>query len=367
MEIENIKTGKISEKELVNLFGSDAQKKSYEENRRFVSNHKKTLLTKMQRYCQIKDLGNRTYKINKVYQYPIPNNFNKMNKSLYKYICPLLLSYLIDGHDETRKIDITLGKWAREINMVNQNYNLVKYNREDSSKEFQYPIDTINDFYNKADDMIDWYITNALDYLKSAGLIIWRDVYRINVELSSGEVSIDSQGNIYTDVTIDSHQASDEEMEYYSKCVSIADSIAGINNASERYYSEKAQRFNEVLREELYKRKIKCVYKTYEAYYVNLDKCKFVLNQFEKLKMDKLISAFNEEFTNMLVENAGKRFEKNPHNYIYCRDKDDYQSCFEGLCEVTVNSKTEYLGSRIKSSNFEDGYNLRLNEKRGGK
>lgn len=48
MNVEEIKIGKITEQELVNLFGSDSQKKSYKENGRFVSNHKKTLLTKME-------------------------------------------------------------------------------------------------------------------------------------------------------------------------------------------------------------------------------------------------------------------------------------------------------------------------------
>ena len=45
----NIKKGKITEKKLVELYGSDAQKKSYKENGRFISNYKKTLLTKMSR------------------------------------------------------------------------------------------------------------------------------------------------------------------------------------------------------------------------------------------------------------------------------------------------------------------------------
>ena len=171
MDKSHIKKGKITEKKLVELYGSDSQKKSYEDNGRFVSNYKKTLLTKMSRYCNIEELGNRMYKITKVYDYPLPANFNKMNKSLYQYIVPLLLTNLINGHDENNKIDITVGKWAREINMVNRNYNLVKYNREDASKETQYSINTINEFYDKADDMIEWYITNALDYLKSAGYL----------------------------------------------------------------------------------------------------------------------------------------------------------------------------------------------------
>ena len=97
MDTEKIKIGKITERELVNLFGSDAQKKSYGQNGRFVSNHKKTLLSKMEKYCNIKDLGNRTYKITKIHKYPLPNSLPKMQKSLYKYICPLILNYLIDN------------------------------------------------------------------------------------------------------------------------------------------------------------------------------------------------------------------------------------------------------------------------------
>ena len=87
--------------------------------------------------------------------------------------------------------------------------------------------------------MIEWYITNALDYLKSAGLVIWREVYRVNEEISSGKNIIDENGNIHVDISIDSHQASEDEMNYYSHCVSIADKAAKIENAGERYYSKK--------------------------------------------------------------------------------------------------------------------------------
>ena len=358
-----IKTGKITEKELVETFGSDAQKKSYEKNGRFIGSYKNSLFKKINKYCLIKENGRNTYEITEVYKFPLPTCFDKMKKSLYQYIVPLLLTSLINGHDENNKIDITIGKWAREIKMVNRNYNLVKYNKEDSSNEFQYPIDTIHDFYNKADDMIDWYITNALDYLKSAGLVIWRDVYRINVEASSDEINIDKDGNVYTDISIKSHQANEEEMEYYSKCVKVADSAAGIHNASERYYSKKAKRFNEALKEELYKRKIKCVYKTYEAYYVDLEKCKFILGMFGELNVESLIKDFNAEFTNMIVENAGKRFDRNPGNYFFCNGKDDYKLCFEGLCDVTINNDTEYLGNRIKEHSLTDDYVLKINGK----
>ena len=366
MEKPTIKKGKLTEKKLVELYGSEAQKKSYKENGRFVSNYKKTLLTKMSRYCTIKDLGDRTYKITNVYDYPLPANFNKMTKSLYQYIVPLLLTNLINGHDENNKIDITVGKWAREINMVNKNYNLVKYNKEDTSKETQCSLDTINEFYDKADDMIEWYITNALDYLKSAGLIIWREVYRVSEEISSGESVIDEHGNIHVDISIESHQASEDEMNYYSHCVSIADKAARIENAGERYYSKKSKLFGEVLKRELYKKKIKCVFKTYEAYYVNLDKCNFVLDQFGNFQTDNLIGEFNEEFTKMLIENAGKRFDKNPNKYISYSEKDDYTLCFQNLCEITIDKNTEYLGHRIREKTIDDDYTLKITPSKKG-
>nr|DAN96265.1 MAG TPA: hypothetical protein [Caudoviricetes sp.] len=367
MEKTIIKKGKISEKKLVELYGSEAQKKSYKENGRFIGNYKKTLLNKMARYCDIEDLGDRKYKITNVYDYPLPANFNKMTKSLYQYIVPLLLTNLINGHDENNKIDITVGKWAREINMVNKNYNLVKYNKEDTSKETQCPLDTINEFYDKADDMIEWYITNALDYLKSAGLIIWREVYRVSEEISNGETIIDECGNIHVDISIESHQASEDEMNYYSHCVSIADKAAKIENASERYYSKKARFFGEVLKRELYKKKIKCVFKTYEAYYVNLDKCNFVLDQFGKFQTDNLIGEFNKEFTNMLIENAGKRFDKHPNKYITYSEKDDYTLCFQNLCEITIDKNTEYLGNRIREKTIDDDYTLKITSSKKGK
>lgn len=362
MEKQNIKTGKISEKELVELFGSDSQKKSYEENGRFVSGYKSSLLKKASRYCSIKDLGNRKYKINNIYDYPLPSNFNKMNKSLYQYIVPLILNSLINGHDKNNSIEITVGKWAREINMVNQNYNLVKYNKEDSSKEFQIKLETINEFFDKADHMINWYIENALDYLKSAGLIIWRQVNRVTIEESDGKSVIDQDGNVEVNINISSHQASKEEMEYYSQCVAIADKESKIENAGERYYSVKAKHFQEVLKRELYKRKIKCIYNTYEAYYVHLDRCQELLKQFGTFNSNKLIKSFNEEFSTMLIENAGIRFDKNTSKYLL--DKDSYLLSFENLCEITIDNKTEYLGKRIREKTINDDYNLNITHRK---
>lgn len=369
METEKIKIGKITEQNLVELFGSDTQKKSYRENGRFIGNYKSAMFKKINKYCNIeeceKENGRHTYNITEIYKYPLPNSLPKMQKSLYKYICPLILNYLIDNnYNKQRSIDITVGKWSREINMVNRNYNLVKYNKEDTSKETQYPIELIYEFIEKTDDMLDYYITSALDYLKSAGLIIWREVHRLNIEISDTEkVIIDENGKVSLPLHIESRQATKEDMEYYSECIKIADEEANINNYTERYYSKKSNRFNEVLKRELYKKKIKCVYKTYEAYYIDPEKCKYILNQFQQTNRKELITEFNEEFTSMILENASKRFNKFPSKYLYCNGEDDYILRQEGLCEMTIANETEYLGNRIKKSEIEDNYSLEIIKK----
>lgn len=362
MNTKEIKTGKITEQELVEVFGSASVRKSYLEIEKFKGHQKTDILKKASKYCDIKEYkkenGRMTYKISEVYEHPLPTNFNKMNSSLYKYIVPLILDTLVFEHDKNNSIEITVGKWAREINMINQNYNLIKYNREDTSKEFQIRMNEINEFFDKADHMINWYIENALDYLKSAGLIIWRQVNRVNIEESDGKSIIDQDGNVEVNVNITSHQASKEEMEYYSKCIAIADKEADIENAGERYYSSKAKRFQEVLKRELYKRKIKYIYSTYEAYYVHLDKCESLLKHFNFKNKDSLINDFNTEFSNMIIQNADSRFDKNQMKYLLA--KEDYLLSFKNLCEITIDNNTQYLGERIREKTIDDNYNLQI-------
>jgi len=216
METKNIKTGEITEQELVSLFGSEAQKKSYKSNGHFIGSNKQTLLKNISKYCKIEHCGRRIYRITEVYRYPMLSNFAKINKSLYRYIIPLLLSYLADGHDESSKPDMRLGRWARKIGMVNKNFNLIKYNQESTSLETGIPVTVINDFFNKSASMVEWYMNNAFSYLKSAGLIVCNCVYHASKEISSGRTEIDEDGNIYTGISLDRHRASEEETRYYS-------------------------------------------------------------------------------------------------------------------------------------------------------
>ena len=335
-----LKPRSISEKRLVEIFATPAIKERYNKEGKFVSSDKKRLLDRASRFCEIRDDGNRQYYITKVYNNPRPSNFDKMNKELYQYICPLILDALVNGKeaDEKRKCTLTVGLWAREIQMVNYNYEIIKEaGIKKIENEFKIRHNTYYDFYNRCDEAIDYYIIQALKYLYSAGLIIWRDVYFVQPVTPT----IEKDGEIYEKKEKPKvRQATEDEMKFYAKCVEIADEKANIKNAKERYYSTKASCFRETLIKELNKGGILYIFKSYEAYYVNRDRCKAVLDMFDV--SDNILDNFNAAFIAKLATNADAR-KLQPK----FKSNDNYIDEFLSLCDMTINNKTENLEERI--------------------
>ncbi len=335
----NLKQRSISEKRLVEIFGTPKIQQNYKTNGRFTGTDKSRVLAKANRFCDIRDGGNRQYYITKIYDNPLPSNFDKMNKDLYQYICPLILNSLINHHDKHNKITMTVGVWAREIQMINQNYDLVKsnFNKIENSLKLELSQNVFYDFYDRCDEAIDYYIIQALKYLQSAGLIIWREVYFVQPTTPT----ITQDGKVYKAIIEPKPRpATEDDMKYYAECIKVADEKANISNAKERYYSNKSKTFRDILMTELRKKKIRYIFKSYEAYYVNPDRCSAVLNMFNQ---DDIIDRFNEAFINKLVTNAESR--KLQEKFKNCTD---YIGNFLALCDMTINNKTENLEERLK-------------------
>ena len=96
-----------------------------------------------------------------------------MKSGLYKYISPLILLKLLNGHDENNKVVFPLLDWALFIEMVNQNYKPVKYNQAEASGHLNISLTIIREFFEKVDDSIRYYMENALRYLQSANVLKW--------------------------------------------------------------------------------------------------------------------------------------------------------------------------------------------------
>jgi len=336
----NLKGRVISEKRLIEIFGTPTIMNNYKKNGHFIRNDKYRLMDKAKRFCNIVEKENKQYYISDFYNSPRPSNFDKMNKELYQYICPLILDALVNGKeaDEKRKCTLTVGLWAREIQMVNYNYEIIKEaGIKKIENEFKIRHNTYYDFYNRCDETIDYYIIQALKYLYSAGLIIWRDVYFVQPVTPM----IEKDGEVYEKKEKPKvRQATEDEMKFYAKCVEIADEKANITNAKERYYSTKASCFRETLIKELNKGGILYIFKSYEAYYVNRDRCKAVLDMFDV--SDNILDNFNAAFISKLATNAEAR-KLQPK----FKTNDNYIDEFLSLCDMTINNKTENLEERI--------------------
>lgn len=367
---KNIQTGIINEKKLINLFATSSQKQKYISNGKFVSNNKNILLKEANRYCEIVDLGNRQYNILNLYKYPLPKNINKMQAGLYQYMIPLILSKLIDGHNENNKITFTSGKWARQIKMINHNYNAVKYHKKLTSDYFDYSYGDIDDFFDKADDMITRQLEQSLKYLEESGTIIWNKVNMVYKEkLDDKIVSVSTNHDVVMDKIEDTHVMTDEETSFYTKCIEIADKESGAEDKQSRYFGEHAKKFKEVLTRELLKENIKFVYQSYEVYYINLDKCKNLLQHFENINGDQFIENFNNEFQKMIIDNAENRYKKKSEQYELdnCIKKysQDYIDTFKDLSDMTINNKTESVWDRLKIDKDESDYKLHIKTRQG--
>lgn len=338
---QNLKGRVVSEKRLIEIFGTPTIMNNYKKNGHFIHNDKYRLMDKVKRFCKVVEKDNKQYYISDFYDNPRPSNFDKMNKDLYQYICPLILDALVNGKeaDEKRKCTLTVGLWAREIQMVNYNYDIIKNaGIKKIEKEFDICCNTYYDFYNRCDEAIDYYIIQALKYLHSAGLIIWRDVYFIQPVTPT----IEKDGDVYEKIEKPKvRQATEDDMKFYAKCIEIADEKANITNAKERYYSTKASHFRDVLIKELNKGGILYIFKSYEAYYVNRDRCKTVLNMFDV--NDNILDNFNAAFIDKLSTNADTR--KSQPKF---QSNDNYIDEFLSLCDMTINNKTENLEERFK-------------------
>jgi hypothetical protein len=314
---------------------------------------KQSLLNKASLYCEIKDLGNGQYKITKVFTEPKPAVLSKMQSGLYQYMSPLILIKLLKEHDENNKATFPLLDWALYIEMINKNYAPMKYNQETASEYLDINIEIINEFFEKMDDSMRYYIENCLEYLRKADVLVWYKVPMVRkrnikrVELDNSDIGLACS---YID-----GRATDEEIKYIISCSELIRTKLGIKNKSECFYGGRAEIYRTELNKLLRQRDILYFYDSYEVYYTNLDRCNNLLEEFSYKNENDLVKKFNSEFINNIVTNAQKRHDKDIAEEIVkqYRLEETYVANFKVLSDLTVDKKQKkniYKLMKIKSS-----------------
>jgi len=163
------------------------------------------------------------------------------------------------------------------------------------------------------------------------------------------KVYIDKKGNPVVEGEFENVRATSEEVRYFNEVSEMARVSLNIKSKAECFYGSKAFQFCKIVTEKLKEKGIMYFYDGYEIYYTNLDRCKNLLKEFNDYDNEHLlIKKFNEEFINLIMDNAEKRQLKNDI-YNQYRKEENYIANFKTLSELTIDSTAKKL--KIKNKN----------------
>jgi hypothetical protein len=342
----------ISERTLIEMFATEKQKNKYSEKGYFTGTQKQNILYKAGAMCKIEDLGSRQYRIDKVYKYPVPKNFSKMNSGMHKYLIPLILIKLIgrkiyDEIYDKENMTFTLMKWYRMVDMINDNYIAMKNNITYSSERFGIDENIMYDFFNTTDDSLIYYFKKSLQYLKEADLFNYQEINWICIR---GAESKEEGGIAKLNIKNIHRRATQEEMETIRKCEQKASKDAGITIESEKFFSEKSKKYLSIYNEELKKSNILFCYKAYEIYSTDKDieRCYNLLKNFEveTQQEQELMIKVNEMFQNNIMINANDRINKRNENSNYILGKPEIKRLlgkYSSLVGMTISQEFEKI------------------------
>lgn len=353
--------GLVSEDKLVSMLCTEKQYLDYCKKGRFTSGTtKNTFLTKISQYCEYEyDKENKMFQITNIFDCPKSSSLVKMQAGIYRYMAPIILHAMIYKCDKNNKITIPTSGFARMIYMINENYNVVKYNQSETSTDLEMEINTISDFLQRTDGAISYYISQCLKYLQSDNYIISN---RNHIICTISEEFTSSDSNITKRIVEDVHVASDEEMDMYRDCHDIASKRAKIKKLNECYFGKKSLLYQKVLKQEFKRKNIKYVCNGYDLYCVNKNRAKILLSEFEERSMEENALLLSMEFKNMLITNAEKRVsELDEEDLFYC-------PAFEKLSDITIIKGVEDIKPKLTSlksaeeklSEMSDQYSVRI-------
>lgn len=352
-----LKRGTYNESVLVDKVCSEAQRKSYHRKEKFASGkYQSMFLDTLTRYCDYEyDPETKKYHVLDVYKYPKSLYDSKIHKGIYQYLAPLILYEVVFGEGKKdRKAVITSLDLARTIDLVNSNYNSVKYNQDAAHTDLGFSQAVLAEYFNKADNRIDDYIRRCIKYLSAMNCVIYNETHMIGILPKTAEIE---NGHVIIEPA-QIRRATDSEMELYAKLVEKASRKAKILSDSEKWYGKKAARYNTELTRLMKENGILFVCRAFELWRVDEAQCKNILKSFA----DKTIPQRRKEIGIVLKQimdtNAENRVTKNPSlgsNYI---------EQFKRLSDITLPYESESILPALPSAKNKD-YQKMLQEKYG--
>ena len=338
----NLEKRMYQESELVRLICTPAQIQSYEQRGKFVGGKQRSMfLDKLATFCDFDyDSKRRSYTITELFDMPKTMAQARLHKGIYQYLAPLILNEMINHHDENHKARLTVFDLAKRIAMVNKNYDYIKYSMEQSGKELEIPYYEMYEYFNKTDLQIDEYLRRCIQYLRSENCVIANEVHVIQTFEKTSHI----ENNV--DVVLkekEQHTATDAEMDLYARLVEEASKISGAHTNYEQWYGSNSGAFKRALKQLLDANGIDYVCRGFEMWYVDLDKCKKMLDEYSDIPLEQRVQMLGQVFKLMIDQNAEKRAAKK--SLI----DNSYVEHFKTLSSLTVLSGAKDVRKQFKS------------------
>lgn len=332
-----------SEVELVSMICTEIQANSYKKKNKFVGGKQRSMfLDKLSTYCEYEyDKEQKQYTITDVYDSPQTMAQARLHKGIYRFLAPLILNEMINNHDENNKARLTVFDLAKKIALVNNNYDQIKYNMEQVGDELSIPFYIVYEYFNKTDLQIDEYLRRCIKYLRSENCVIANEVHVIQTFEQSAELD---ENLVLITKEKDVHTASDEEMKLYSRIIEQASREAGAFTNYDQWYGKSSGKFKKALKRLLEQHGIDYVCRGFEMWYIDLDKCKKMLDEYvAEFSLAENTRMLGEVFKLILDDNAATRASKKEMVDL------SYVEHFKSLSSLTVLSDAEDIRKKIKS------------------
>jgi hypothetical protein len=342
-----LKCIEYNESVLVDKVCTDAQRKAYRKKNKFVnSTYRKMFLDTLSRYCDYEyDAESKKYRITEVFDYPITLAESRIHKGIYQYLTPLILNEVLFGEESTnRKAVITSVDLARSVGMINENYNVAKFNQDAMQTDLDFSSAVLAEYFNKADNRMDEYIRRCIKYLKSMNCVIYNETHMIS--LLPQEVEIENGRIIIKPHTI--RRATDDEMKLYASLVDQAAKQAKITSDNEKWYGKKALKYRNTLTALLREHNIEFVCRAFELWRVDTDRCKSIMRSFADKTIDQRRHEIGYLMQTVMDTNAENRLIKNPSLGA------NYLEQFKKLSDIVMPPDAEDIRPKLKSIKEQD-------------
>lgn len=348
----NLIIGNINNEQLVNYFGSNKNIETYNRIKKISTGTKKSLLNKAKLKCDIEDLGGGVYNIKEIYKKEIPKSlFILQEDEVYSTIAPIIIDKLIESKNNNENVlNISLISYYGLMRILNkENYNNIRYNKSEVSKNFDLDLKNMEHFYKIANEKLRYYLEECLDLLKKSNMIFWQKVRAVkvrNVEL------FNTYEKVKTSITSEYRRATQEEIRFIEDCKTEVCAEFGIGNRNLIPFNFYA---NKKYHELLIKENIIYDYSLYEVYYTDINNSIDFMSLFRNFK----IMDYSKKFSNFIISNIKNSYEDRNKNtdlikmeldYLFLSNKTlKYESEVLDINTMKVQTYGEYNNHTIES------------------